>query len=223
MKAKWTLIFSIFFGACTTFLFYSYSNNQKTEPVIQEELVVVVVAKESIPKNMTISGSMVKEAYVSKKYVHERAIQSISEIEGLIATSEIAQGEIILSHHLQEVSNENKLISRKVQEGYRAVAIGVNFVQSVSNLIEPEDIVDVVFTMEDENGEIRSELLFSKVRVLAVDRRMVELKQGEQFSTYSSVTLELKPEAAVRIINGSEKGNIHLIVHSKLLSTIENE
>ena len=31
-------------------------------------------------------------------------------------------------------------------EGYRAVTVGVNINQSVSNLIEPEDEVDVILT-----------------------------------------------------------------------------
>ena len=42
-------------------------------------------------------------------------------------------------------------------------------------------------------------------------------KEDEEYVEYSSVTLELKPEDAVKLVNASEKGDLHLTIHSKII------
>jgi pilus assembly protein CpaB len=217
MNAKITLIISIFLGMVTTFMFYSYIQKQQPAPVVQQEkLVKVIVAKEDLSKYTSLQAEFLEEMYVSEKVIHPNAIKNIEEAQSLITTATIAKGEIILKHHLQKVEDEQRYISIKLAEGYKAVSIGVNFVQSVSNLIEPLDFVDVIFTKEQDNGKISTEILLNKVKVLAVDRRMVEQKKGQEFMEYSAVTFELNSEDAVKVIKASQEGSIHLIVHSKV-------
>jgi pilus assembly protein CpaB len=216
MNAKLTLIISLILGAVTTFLFFTYMQKQAPEEVVQENLQMVIVAKETIEDNTILTTEMFEELYVPQDQVHPNTVIDVSEVEGMIAIADIAQGEILLANHVQKVELEDKYITRKVQEGYRAVAVGVNFVQTVSNLIVPEDYVDVIFTRKDENDKVISKLLLEKVKVLAVDRKMVkELDEKEAFE-YSSVTLELLPEDAVQLVNATIDGSIHLSVYSSL-------
>ncbi|OZM58139.1 Flp pilus assembly protein CpaB [Lottiidibacillus patelloidae] len=220
MNAKVTLIISLFLGAITTFMFFTYMQKQTPQPVVQEDLQPVIVAKQAISENTIITAEMVEEMLVPTKTVHPNATIDVSAIEGMVAIATIAKGETLLINHLQKVEEEEKFISRKIKEGYRAVALGVNFVQSVSNLIEPEDYVDVIATIKDDKDKLISELILEKVRVLAVDRRMVESDNNIEFAAYSSVTLELKALDAVKAINASERGNIHFIVYSKVNSKV---
>jgi pilus assembly protein CpaB len=216
MNAKLTLIISLILGAITTFLFFSYMQKQAPEKVMQENLQVVIVAKDMIGENTILSAEMVEELHVSPEQIHPNTITDIGEVEGMIAISQIAKGEIILTNHVQKVEEEEKYITRKVKKGYRAVAVGVNFVQSVSNLIEPEDFVDVIYTWEDKEKKIVSKLLLTKVKVLAVDRRLVKGVDEIDRYEYSSVSLELLPEDAVKLVNASNDGTIHLSVYSSL-------
>jgi pilus assembly protein CpaB len=216
MNAKLTLTISLILGAITTFLFFSYIQKQAPEQVMQENLQVVIVAKEMIGENTILSAEMVEELHVSPDQIHPNTITNLTEINGMIAIAELAKGEILLTNHVQNVEQEDKYITRKVMEGYRAVAIGVNFVQSVSNLIEPGDFVDVIYTWEDIEKNIVSKLLLTKVKVLAVDRRLIkEVDEIERFE-YSSVTLELLPDDTVKLVNASNDGTIHLSVYSNL-------
>jgi pilus assembly protein CpaB len=223
MNAKLLLIISLVLGGITTFLFFSYMQKQAPQPVmVQENRQAVIVAMNDINENTALTVEMFEELLVPVKQIHPNAMTDLSSIEGMIAISNIAKGETVLTNHVQKIEEEEKFIARKITDGFRAVAIGANFVQTVSNLIEPEDIVDVVSTYVDSNDEIISELIFEKVRVLAVDRRMVEHDGSAEFFEYSSVTVELMPEDAVKVINATAKGTIHFTIHSKVSNEAAN-
>jgi pilus assembly protein CpaB len=135
----------------------------------------------------------------------------------------------MMLHRVYEAKEEENVISRKISEGFRAVSISTDFVKSVSNQIEPDDFVDVVLSEETPSGEsgINTELILEKVRVLSVGKRLTE-KQNNEADTgnepeYLSVTLELKQEDSVKIINAGERGNLHLVLNSQLSSKEEAE
>jgi pilus assembly protein CpaB len=132
----------------------------------------------------------------------------------------IVKDEQILSHRLVSEKEEITYVSRKLKEGYRAVSVGVNINQSVTNLIEPEDEVDVILTKTikgvGSDSRVISEFILKKARVLAVGRKMVNPEDTEEpYVEYSSVTLELKPEDALKLVNSSQEGNIHFILQQR--------
>lgn len=222
MRSKIILVLALVMGIITTSLFFNYMQQFNTEAVVNESLVEVVVAKNKIFENQIITADMLKVTEVPTTGLHPQAITEIAEIVGKYTTATIEIDEVVLSHRLMTDKEESMLISRKVQEGNRAVAIGTNFVRSVSNLIEPEDYVDVIFTevvkQEGKKDEIVSKQILSKVRVLAVGRKMVEkTNPNEEYVEYSSITFELNPKDAVTVINASERGVIHLTLHSRIL------
>ena len=60
--------------------------------------------------------------------------------------------------------------------------------------------------------------------VLAVGRKMVAAtSEEEEYVEYTTVTLEVKPEDAVKLVNAAEKGNIHFTVHSKINQKNKNQ
>ncbi|PAB58373.1 Flp pilus assembly protein CpaB [Anaeromicrobium sediminis] len=220
MKSKLMLVLAIIMGLITTFLFYNYMETLKEEKLSNSKMATILVAKQDIRKNQKISKSMVILKQVHEKSIHPQTAKNLSEIENQIATANIIKGEPILKHRLQNQAEETQFVSRKIRKGYRAVSVGVNMVQSVTNLIEPGDLVDVVFSeeIEESNKEkvVRTELILQQVRVLAVGRKMVESTKENPYVEYSAVTLELRQNDAVRLVNTQERGNIHLVLYSKL-------
>lgn len=207
-------------GVITTVLFFNYMKQFDAATVSTTNTVKVVVAKEQIEKNERISASKLELVSMPEKSVHPEALKSIDAAEGKIATSVIVKGEAILSHRLVTEKEEKLFVSRKIREGYRAVSVGVNFNQSVSNLIEPEDDVDVVFSKAKKESatetSVDSVVLLEKARVLAVGRKLVDSEETEEpYVEYSSVTLELKQNDAVKLINSAEQGSIHFILHQR--------
>ncbi|MBM7660297.1 pilus assembly protein CpaB [Bacillus mesophilus] len=219
MKSKFILILAIVMGLMTTFLFFNYMKQFDSEIAISESMVEIVVAKERIPANTMVQASMLEVRSVPEQGVHPQAIRNLSELEGLYVTSPIEVGEAILEHRVQSSLEENVFVSRKVSDGHRAVSIGVDFVQSVSTLIEPEDYVDVVFSeiISTNPNVIKSEQILTNVRVLAVGTKMIpKSDESEEYVEYTSVTLDLKPQDAVTVINASERGNIQFTLNSKV-------
>jgi pilus assembly protein CpaB len=216
MRAKIILLVAILLGLVTTFLFFNYMKKYDVVTTANESLIEVVAAKAEIKKNQKIVAGMLQLVQVPKMGVHPQAIKTLAEAEGKIAESNIGAGEVILSYRMINEKDESQFVSRKVKEGNRAVSVAVNFVQSVSNLIEPEDLVDVVYTPPIKTGSNDlappSILILEKVRVLAVGRRMVETDKENPYAEYSSVSLEVKPQDEVRLVNADETGKISLIL-----------
>jgi pilus assembly protein CpaB len=220
MRSKFVLMLSLLMGIVTTLLFYQYMKQLNVEKTATTKMVEVVAAKDKIEKNETITTKKLEMMQIPEKSVLPQSLKSFDEADGKLATSVIEKGEPIYSHRLISEKEEGVYVSRKVRDGYRAVSVGVDINQSVSNLIEPEDEVDVILTKvakDKANQPLpNSVILLQKARVLAVGRKMVTPENSkEPYVEYSSVTLELKPEDAVTLINASEQGKIHFILYKR--------
>lgn len=220
MRGKIILVLALVMGGITTYLFFGYMKKYDTATTANVSTDGVVTAKQPIKQNERITASMLQIVQAPRSGIHPDVVKSVAAAEGKIAAADITAGETLLGHRLKLEKDESLFVSRKVREGYRAVAVGVNLVQSVSNLIEPEDYVDVVSTSQDKSGSapVVSVKLLERVRVLAVGRRMVEAKSDTPYAEFSSVTLEVKPEDEVALINADERGNISLVLQSRVNS-----
>lgn len=222
MKTKFILLLAVIMGIATTALFYQYIKKIDNQVASNEELVRVVAASKPIKVNQLIDHDSLKYMNIPKSSVHPQAIIDKNMVEGLYATADLEKDEVILTHRVQLAQEEDKWLSRKVKTGYRAVSVGVNFVQSVSNLINPEDYVDVIVTKKvkvADREEWQSELLLENVRVLAIGRKMVTNKSGEEeVYEYSSVTLEILEDDVVAFIHAQESGSIQLSLRSRLIA-----
>jgi pilus assembly protein CpaB len=223
------LMLSLVLGIITTILFFQYMKQFNTEKVTTVKTVEVVVAKEKIEKNEKINAEKLEIIQMAEESVHSKALKNLVEVEGRLATATIEKGEVILSHRLGTEKDESVYISRKVRDDYRAVSVGVNINQSVTNLIEPEDEVDVVFTKMIKDAAAdkdipQSVILLEKARVLAVGRKM-QLPEDtkEPYVEYSSITLEVKPIDAVNLVNASEEGKIHFILYKRPIMNVESK
>lgn len=222
MRSKFILMLALVMGLVTTYFFYNYMQQFDAAAAINENTIDVVAVKEPVKKNQEITKGMLKVMAVPEQGLHPNTVKTMEEAVGLYTIAAMEPNEIVLSHHLQDQQEESLFVSRKIPEGYRAVSIGLNFVQSVSNLIEPDDYVDVVFTEQLKSGnetQIKTQMLLQKKRVLAIGRKMIETKEGEEYVEYNSVTLELNPEDAVKLVNASERGNVQLVLHTRVVSS----
>lgn len=230
MRSRNILILALAMALITTFLFNRYLQNLDKKYRENQNKVSVVAAKEPIKKNQKVTREMLQIKEFDSDSVHPEAVKKIEDIEGKYALTDIKGGEILFSSRFTDQFQEKQYVTRKIREGYRAVSVEVNLVESVSNLIQPEDYVDVIFSENVKLDGARSventSILLENVRVLAVGKRLIEdenqnkdlkdTNQKENAVEYTSVTLELKPADAVKLINADERGDIKLILRSKM-------
>lgn len=206
-------------GIVTTVLFFNYMKQYKEAPSLSRDLVNVVALKQEVRQNTMLSAAMLEVVQIPMENAHPAVLKTMAEVVGKLSASNLAAGEILLSNHLKDQKEEAQFVSKKVKDGYRAVSIGVNIVQSVSNLIEPGDYVDVVFTKADKITEERfSTVLLERVHVLSIGRRMVEADVDTPYEEYAQVTLELRPEDGIKTIHADEDpdGIVSLMLHSRI-------
>lgn len=226
MKSKYILIAAIIMAIITTVLFRQYIVNLDKKYKESQKIISVVVPKADIKKNQMVTKDMLELKDFNAASVHPQAVRKIENIAGQYALVDMKAGEVLFVSRFTNQFKETEQITRKIKDGCRAVSIGVTDVESVSSLINPEDYVDVVSTTGDKNNP-QTVTLLTNVRVLAVGKRITEkdtavkttdkLTQNDKSNgDYTSVTVELKPDDIVKIVNADEKGDIKFVLRSQL-------
>lgn len=233
MKSRNILILALIMALITTFLFNQYLKSLDEKYKENDNKISVVVPNTNINKNQKITAEMLQLKELDSESVHPEAIKNIEEIQGRYALTNIKEGEVLFSDRFVDQYEESDFITRKIRDGYRAISIEVNFVESVSNLIEPEDYVDVIFSepimIDGKLVRIDTEIILQNIRVLAVGKRLDknEVKTNTLNETtestevvnnveYISVSLELQPNDIVKLVNSDKRGDINLILRSEI-------
>lgn len=106
--------------------------------------------------------------------------------------------------------------------GMRAVSIGVDAVSGTAGLIWPGDRVDLILTQTltgqntPSGHQIVGEIVLSNVRVIAIDQKLVEggVPSDPGGHLAQTVTLEVTPRQAERVVVATRLGQLSLAVHS---------
>ena len=224
MRSRTLFLLAILMGLITTTLFIFTMNDEKggaSETAKEIEKVEVVVAISAIQPNQVITEELVAVRSIPIDQKHDAAIQNKEDILNKIAITQIEENEVILQHRVQAIEEEKGSLSKKITEGSRGVSVGLNIVQSISNLVEPEDYVDVIFTEKRKKGKEEitvSKQLFSNIRVLAIGQKITVSDKENEIVQYGEVTLEIAPEDTIKLVNAFESGNLHLILHSRIIN-----
>ncbi|GAB3057308.1 Flp pilus assembly protein CpaB [Salinicoccus sesuvii] len=216
MRPKKILLLAILSGLLTTGVFYVFMQQNTAAEVEQPVMVQVVSAAVDIGENVQLTEENLQMIEMRESEVHPAALKDKDDVIGEYTSTELVTGEVLLGHHIEQ-SEKADIISKKVSDGKRAVSISVDYVKSVSNMVEPEDKVDIILMPVSEGEEAEpTEVLFEDIKVLAVGQRMEEKVEGEAASEYVAVTLEMDQESAVEVIDASNRGSLQLIVTSRL-------
>lgn len=204
-------------GLLTTGAFYIFIQQTGAAETEQPVMTQVVAAAMDIEENTQLTEENLKMIEVRESEMHPSAIRDKSKAVGEYTNASLASGEVLLTQRIEQ-EEQADMVSKKVAEGYRAVSVSVDYVKSVSNMIEPGDRVDVVLSASEESSEAGppAEIIFSDVNVLAVGQRMSEKAEGEAAAEYVAVTLEMTQEDAVGVVDASGRGSLQLILSSRL-------
>jgi pilus assembly protein CpaB len=219
MKSKYILIIALIMAIITTVLFRQYMISVDNKYKKTNQIVAVVVPKVDIKANQKITSEMLETKEVSSGSILTDAVKKTSDVEGKYATTDIQKGEVLYPTRYTSQYQEDKVLTRKITDGYRAVSIGVTDVKSVNKMIEPEDRVDVVYTL---NGQ--SSVILENVRVLAVGTQLANTEANNTTSSdkasedYVTITVELSPADVVKLVNADETGEIKFVLRGELAS-----
>ena len=194
-------------------------------PVAQLPTVDVLVAKSEIALGQTVKAEDLQwqtwpAATASGLFIrkNERP-NATTEITGSIARSPFIQGEPIREQKLVKADGSG-FMAAILPSGMRAVSTEISPESGAGGFILPNDRVDVILTRRLKDPAhpeipeiVRSELLLSNIRVLAIDQAPKE-KDGQSALVGKTVTLELKPEQEGHLATARQAGTISLALRS---------
>jgi pilus assembly protein CpaB len=144
-----------------------------------------------------------------------------SKLAGTVVRSAITAGQPITQGALVKPGDRG-FLAAALGPGMRAVTVKTSELAGVAGFIFPGDRIDLLLTQTVRgNGmDIRpldvSETILRNIRVLATDQRtQTHDEQGKQVvKTYTSVTLEVTPKMAEKIIVAQSFGDLTLSLRS---------
>ncbi len=209
---------------------YLLSGDPPAPPVVEVETPKaetqdILVAAREIPIGTIISDLDLQwmawpNAAVTPVMV-SRAVDALAmqNLKGAIARASLIQGEPIRREKLVKGTNAAGFLAAILPSGMRAISIPID-AQGTSNaggFILPNDRIDVMRTGLDRAADgVKSEIIASDVRVLAIGRFVQELPGGDRTVQGPNATLEVTPQQAQDIALAQQKGGVSLVLRSLL-------
>ncbi len=234
---KKIVLFALIAALCAGALLYFYLGNLEAQKEVKVEYDNVVVALTDIPAYTPITADMVTFKQVPLGYAHPLAAHTLEEVVNYVTESDIIEGEQLLSAKLKQFGETDSGLSYVVPEGMRAMTVSVDEISGVAGFIQRGDYVDVLaFTTLtiygnpvkeayrekvgtaspaeiDESTESATVVVAQNICVGAIGTSFTN-NATETEGIYTSVTLLVTPEDAMRILQGSKSGVLTLVLRA---------
>ena len=174
-------------------------------PVVQTARVLV--ATENLPVGSRLTGEELEwrdwpEEGIAEGFIlEEEEPNAREELQGAVVRLVSFAGEPVRRAKL--VGSDERYMSSVLEQGKRAMAIGISTFNGAGGFILPNDRVDVIATMSLD-GELAAEpektvtaqTVLSNVRVLAIDQTITESEEGGRVAIGETATLEVTAREA---------------------------
>lgn len=212
MKQKVYFFLAVIFALLAAGVVYLYLESLQEKMKADLEYTTVIVAKDYIPPQTKVTGEMIATMEIPMSQVRDDILLEEEQILGTTTKTPVFSGEPFLEQKLASPGEANNGLAYTISPGKRAVTVAVNEVVGVGNMILPEDNVDVIAVLEKEEGGNKVSfaiLCLQNIRVLTVGQ---EMSTNETVIKANTVTLEVTPAEAQKLVLAEEKGLIRLLL-----------
>lgn len=218
-RKNWlVLIVALALGGLAAFSASNYLSRKMAEieaRAQETDTIQLVVAKANLTRGTPITPDIVAVRDIPRAWANSGAItpDQYSRAEGSPLAYPVAAGEPILWAQLE--GRRAPTFSARLQTGQRAVTVPVDEISSLSGMVEPGDLIDIVISVRNDNRNFTFTLLQS-VPVLATGSR-VNLDERDAEGRprgYTTITLDTSPDDAKRVIAAREVGRVTALLRS---------
>ena len=208
-------IFAFVFAGIAAWLTYSYLQKEMSSvKAVQPERIVV--AASDIPIGTRITGEQLKVTAWPKDSIPAGSAQSAESVVNRVAIRTITRGDAITEQKLKPRSGApgSGFMTYVVPPGHRAVTVAVNEVAGVAGFLTPNDRVDVIVTTQIPGNEKESisKIILGNIPILATGQ-VTDQKDGKPVIV-PTVTLDLVPEDAEKLVVSASKGSLQLLLRN---------
>ena len=149
---------------------------QQVNDVEQEQTTLAVVALRSLAATQVIGVDDVALKPVA--VVPERYFSRVEDVVGREPLIDIDAGAPVTPRYFRD----SNVLARLIPDGHKAMSLEVNDVIAVGGFLRPGDIVDVLVYLRGGSDieAVQARILLQKVRVLALEDRIVDRPEGVQ-------------------------------------------
>ncbi len=237
MRQKLLLLAAVFFGILAFVLTYQQIQTEKRRIRGESTTVYLVKLTRDIAQGEEITLSditrhqehMQRGSQALSRYVQWRQSKLVIGRKTAISMD---KNSFIQWDDLQPPSRKKFGLTSIIPPGERAVSIAVDTTSSVTNLIQPDDRVDVIGTFRfpemkgDKSIDTLTLTILQNVKILATGNRwgaIADTQPGGGRGSYSTVTLSLSPKEAEMVIFAAQKGRLSLTLRNHEESRFEKD
>jgi pilus assembly protein CpaB len=209
------LALAVLLGLGAAFMAREFTGGTPAAQAASVPTTPVVVAQADVGTADTLTSTEVKLVDWPTAHVPTGAITTIAGAEGRVTRRPLVAGEPVLEGALFEKGADGGL-GAVIEPDYRAVSVKVDSVIGVAGFVKPGAKVDVLATLRRVDQEKQlpySKVILQDVKVLAIDQKLEEARDGEA-QLVSVVTLEVKPEQAQKLIYSAHEGRLQLALRT---------
>ena len=181
----------------------------------KEESVKIVVAARALSQGRTLGEEDLTLKEVPPAFVPPTTFTDPAELYGRVPKERVLPGEYVREERLANPESGvglNAIIPR----GMRALSLNITNGSAVSGFLNPGNYVDVLVTIQDEDGDDKNTVtMLQAVQLLAVDNRLGETAIGTA-DKQPSVTMAVTPEQAQLVTHSNSEGAVTLTLRNDI-------
>jgi len=207
-------VFALVFAGIAAWLTYGYLQKEiNSVKAVQPERIVVAAV--DIPIGTMITEPQLKVTSWPKDSIPPGSAQLAESLVDRVAVRPITR-DAVTEQKLKPKSGApgSGFMTYVVPQGHRAVTVAVNEVAGVAGFLTPNDRVDVIVTtaVPGNDKESVSKIILENVPILATGQ-VTDQKEGKPI-VVPTVTLDLVPADAERLVLSASKGSLQLLLRN---------
>ena len=211
-------IVALVFAGLASWGVYKYLKQQEMKTKVTSVQPLVVAAVE-IPVGAKLDITNLKTVAMPQESYPQGGFRDPKELVGRMVIRYLSAGDQVTESKLipKEGSQPSGVMTYLIPKGHRAVTVGVNEVAGVAGFLAPGNRVDLVLTTPLPNSataETISKIVLQNVPILATGQ-ITEQKEGKP-AVVPTVTLDLSPDDAEKLVHASHKGSLQLLLRNVL-------
>ncbi len=171
--------------------------------------VPMVVARTTLTRGTLLSADHLEVVTLPRDTVPAGTVSDPRALFGRVVKEQIPYGSPVLEASLVPAARRS-LVTASLAPGYRAVGVFIDSRGGVQQVLQAGDRVDVVVTMDDDEGVSSSKILLQDIEVLRVPDGSNSASRSEGIP----VTLAVTPQDAERLSLAMHIGTMQLLVRS---------
>lgn len=205
------LIISILIGVLSIWGFKTAFDSKVESLNKKGPEIAYVVASKDLPAGSIISPETVSQRKLPSEYEQSNAItaDNFAAIEGMPLRVDLKPGDLIMSSMVEMKKDISKLIS----PGRRAITIPVDDESSISTMLKPGDLIDLIITLQSSEKTATLPLM-QGVKILATGNQLDTNDLSAETTGYTNITLDVSAEDAKNITLAASLGKISAILRN---------